>query len=771
MSFANHASLPAFLVQPEDGGGARKRTGPAPEQSAPPLAPGAERAVDDPRPATTQRCAAPLGLVATTDTPRPRHPIFRAPPPQRLDRLTSLTTPRGAETAENTGNTAGTSSPLDPQLVSDTANARTRPVPGRKPVGQILLDRGDLAPADLARAIALQAREDARFGDILLAHGMVTTDALYAALAEQYGTKVADLAAEPPDVRLVDQIGAEFCIQNGVLPWKRVGGATVIICSRPDEFKALAARMPAGFGRLHLAVAPEAELQNALIAARHRSLAYRAETRVAEHESCRTWKNGPVGRIGAAILIALIALFWAAPLAGFALLTGWAVLTLVLNAGIKVFAAVHFMRNRSRVDSRGVALSDPAPEASPGFLRLPTVSIMVPLFKEREIAGTLVKRLARLNYPRELLDICLVVEEDDMMTRETLAKARLPLWMRQITVPRGAVRTKPRALNFALDFARGSIIGVYDAEDAPEPDQIHKVVRRFAERSQKVACLQGVLDFYNARQNWLSRAFTIEYATWFRIVLPGLERMGFAVPLGGTTLFFRRTALEELGGWDAHNVTEDADLGIRLARHGYRTELIHTVTKEEANCRTLPWIKQRSRWIKGYAMTWGVHMRAPRRLLREVGLRKFIGVQILFLGTLSQFVLAPVLWSFWSLPLGFGHPLVAVMPSAMFWVLAGVFMFSEVLTIAVGVLSVSGEEHRFLRKWVPTLHFYFPLASLAAMKGILEIATHPFYWDKTQHGSFHEQDDEVWSDEAAEGSGAAGIGTGVLSGAAARVPA
>ncbi|GKY87222.1 glycosyltransferase family 2 protein [Sinisalibacter aestuarii] len=616
------------------------------------------------------------------------------------------------------------------------ATAPTR----RKPVGQILVERGDLASGDLARAVALQQREDARFGDILLAQGMVTSEALHAALAEQYGTEVAALAAEPPDVRLVDALGADFCIRHSVLPWKRAGAATVVICSRPDEFARIAPHLTERFGRVRLAIAPEADIQSALIATRHRALAQRAETRVAAHESCRSWQTGPAWRYVVAMLTAIAALALASPVAAFALLTIWAVLTLSVNSALKLTAAVLYMRRRSRVER--ASHEDIA--GGPGFLRLPTVSILVPLFQEREIAGRLVQRLAALDYPRELLDICLVVEADDRLTQDTLARSDLPRWMRQITVPGGAVRTKPRALNFALDFVRGSIVGVYDAEDAPEPGQIHKVVRRFAERGPSVACLQGVLDFYNPRENWLARAFTIEYATWFRIILPGYERMGFAVPLGGTTLFFRRSALEELGGWDAHNVTEDADLGIRLARHGYRTEFIETVTKEEANCRALPWIKQRSRWIKGYAMTWAVHMRRPRRLLAEIGLRKFLGVQILFLGTLSQFLLAPILWSFWALPLGLPHPLVNAMPPAMFWVLAGVFASSEILTIAVGVLAVSQGEHRFLMKWVPSLHVYWPLATFAAIKGVSEILTKPFYWDKTRHGHLH-RDHDIWA--------------------------
>jgi len=136
-------------------------------------------------------------------------------------------------------------------------------------------------------------------------------------------------------------------------------------------------------------------------------------------------------------------------------------------------------------------------------------------------------------------------------------------------------------------------------EDDPDPDQVEIMVRRFDEVGPDVACLQGILDYHHSRHNWLARCFTIEYAAWFRAQLPGVARLGLVVPLGGTTLFFRREALEELGGWDAHNVTEDADLGLRLARAGYRTELVATVTHEEPNARPLKWIRQRSRWLKG----------------------------------------------------------------------------------------------------------------------------------------------------------------------------
>ncbi|WP_424944314.1 glycosyltransferase family 2 protein [Aliiroseovarius crassostreae] len=601
----------------------------------------------------------------------------------------------------------------------------------RKPLGQVLLEMGALSKDNLEIAAGLQRTQDARLGDILLANGFVRRTDLYAALARQFNCAIADLTSEPPDVRLIDDLGADFCIRNRVVPWKKVGAGTVIICSRPEEFETLKREFPAHWGRCFLAIAPEEDILDRLVAMRHRTLTQRAENRVAGHESCRGWRPKTVLRHAFTLCLILAGLFFYSTLLGFSVLVAWAVITLFMNSIMKAAASYMFWKHQKTVVTEFKSTRSKKTDH-----RLPMISIMVPLYKEREIAGRLVKRLERLIYPRELLEICLVVEEDDILTQSTLAKSELPRWMRQVTVPRGVVKTKPRALNFALDFCRGSIVGVYDAEDAPAPDQLLKIARRFSERGPEVACLQGKLDFYNARTNWLSRCFTVEYASWWGLILPGVEKMGFAIPLGGTTLFFRRHALEELGGWDAHNVTEDADLGVRLARHGYRTELVDTVTEEEANCRTWPWIKQRSRWIKGYAMTYGVHMRRPMQLLQDLGWWKFLGFQVIFLGSLSGVLLAPMLWTFWAFPLGLPHPLRGLMPDTLLTILGVTFMAAELLTISVGVQAVSGVKHRWLRWWVPTLHLYYPLASAAALKGFIEIITRPFYWDKTQHGKF-----------------------------------
>ena len=595
---------------------------------------------------------------------------------------------------------------------------------GRRPLGQILLETGVVDPGDLVKALAMQAREAARLGDILLANGWVAEADLMAALSLQWAARIIDTGTDRPDPRLTDRIGVDLCLREGVLPWRQVGGATVIVTARPDAFARLRPALEAEFGPVVMALAAEPALHCALLAMRQTALNFRAESRVPLAESCRSWSTARLQRrlLTVAILACGIAVVMPALLIG--LVVFWAVFTLMLTTGLKLAAAIAQLRAQ-----------DPVPASGPATIaRLPVVSIMVPMFREHDIAGRLVSRLGRIVYPKELLDVLVVVEEEDAMTRTALAGVRLPRWMRIVVVPKGPLKTKPRALNFALNFCRGSIVGVYDAEDAPAPDQIHQVVRRFHQRGPEVVCLQGVLDFYNPRSNWLSRCFTIEYASWFRVVLPGLARLGLAIPLGGTTLFFRRPALEALGGWDAHNVTEDADLGIRLARHGYRAELIHTVTEEEACCAPLPWIKQRSRWLKGYAMTYCVHMRDPALLLRQMGWWKFAGVQVLFLGTLSQFLLAPLLWSFWLVCLGCWHPVAALLPNWAVSLLGIAFLFTELVNIAVNLIAVSGEKHRFLRIWTPTLLLYFPLGALASYKGLYELITQPFYWDKTTHG-------------------------------------
>lgn len=603
--------------------------------------------------------------------------------------------------------------------------ARSRPPrKSAQSLAFMLMKEGLVQPHEIMQLLEPHQDGQRHLADILIVREVLDTETLYQAMARHWGVGRADLHTIPPDPRMIRALNHVAALRDGFLPWRMVGGATVIATAYPDLFHLQKARLEEIYGSVAMAVAPLVEIEAAILQLRGKELAHASENRVDARESCRKFKSTGLRR-GAVGLAAVMTVLGAIqPLALMFAVFGLAILAMLSSNMMKLIALI-LMQRRT-----------PEPEDFATIAHLPVVSVMVALYREATIAPRLAARLSKIDYPRELLDILLVVEAEDALTRNALARTELPGWMRVVVVPDGSVKTKPRALNYALDHCRGSIVGVYDAEDAPEPDQIQKVVERFHRCGSEVVCLQGILDYYNPRTNWLARCFTIEYASWFRMFLPGIARMGLAIPLGGTTLFFRRQALEELGAWDAQNVTEDADLGLRIFRHGMRTELIETTTYEEANCRAVPWIKQRSRWIKGYMMTWITHMRAPRLLWQQLGPRRFIGFQVQFMGSVVQTLLAPVFWSFWLIPLGFQHPLVTALPASAFVVLYVSMFAITALTIGFDILGLRKTRHKLNPLWAATLVAYHPLAAFAAYKALWELLTKPFYWDKTSHGHF-----------------------------------
>lgn len=605
-----------------------------------------------------------------------------------------------------------------------------------EPIGRMLVNDGVIAQNDLDHALKIQSQIDAPLGEIMVSEGLLSKRDVLHAVGAQCHARGADLDLEPPAAKMAACLPAEVCLRHGVVPWKRDGLRILVATSSPSDFAALCQTMKRRGLSLFPVIVDDVQIQTQISRLYGAELAQKAETRVPEVESCRSWGTRVQNRSlwAGGICTALVASLLLAPAWTVTVAVLWAVLTLAMTTGLKAAAFAAQLTQPSAV-RRGRS------DISTAKFRLPRVSVLVPLLKEKEIAGQLIARLSRLTYPKFLLNVVLVLEEGDETTRQTIAETELPEWMSVIEVPgAGSLTTKPRALNYALDFCRGSIIGVWDAEDWPEADQIERVVTRFNGAPENVVCLQGILDYYNSRTNWLSRCFTIEYATWWRVMLPGVAKLGFVLPLGGTTLFFKRDALEQLGGWDAHNVTEDADLGVRLARHGYKTELIHTVTHEEATSRVWPWVRQRSRWLKGFMITYFVHMRRPAALLRDLGWKRFLGVQTLFLATVSQFAAAPLLWSFWLTFAGVTHPVELTLGAQAVWGFVALFVFSEALSLAMGVYAVSGRPHRHLLAYVPTMTLYFTLGALAAYKALWEMIRAPFFWDKTQHGVSHQTD-------------------------------
>lgn len=533
----------------------------------------------------------------------------------------------------------------------------------------------------------------------------------------RHSMRLVDLAAEPAEAALAERAIAGKCLEYSAVPWRQTDAGLTFATSRPELF------WDSG---LPYVLATSRAVQAEIERLYGTGLSERANRRCPEEYSCRTWFD-PSGRLRTlATLLVLGTGILTFPVTAIWIAIVWILINLAALTTVRLVAL-------GAQIGKSADMRDDA-TAPDGAADLPVVSLLVPLHDEGEVLPQLIRRLGTTDYPRALLDICLVVEAGDHATRLAIRALSLPGWIREIVVPPSTLQTKPRAMNYALDFCQGEVIGIYDAEDAPETDQISRIVAAFAASGPDVACIQGYLDFYNADRNWLARCFTIEYAIWFRVILHGLERLGLPVPLGGTGVFFRRSALEALGACDAHNVTEDADLGFRLARLGWRCRFLATTTFEEANCAALPWIRQRSRWLKGYAMTWITHMQNPAALWRDLGPRRFAAFQVLLLGTVSNFVLAPFVWLLWARVVGFEPAFTRHLPDVVWLVLGGAFVLSEVVALATGLFAVRGRRHRHLLPWVLTMPFYWPLGTLAVAKALYELIARPFYWDKTRHG-------------------------------------
>ncbi len=592
-------------------------------------------------------------------------------------------------------------------------------------LGDLLRVRHAIPGECLERALARQRKRALPLGRLLEHDGIVRQEMLLDAIAEQFALEIVDLADRQADTGGLARLGPDFCLRHQLAPLTGSGGIVELACANPAGLAAIRDHLADHLGRFRVSLAPADQIEALIRMAGNPILSQRANALCPREFSCRSWAR-PLGwpaLLAATGVAAGLALAFPSAVMWLAFI--WVLLNLALTSLVRLSALVMQVATRLAPAQ--------APALEPDF-PLPMVSILVPLHREDAILPSLINRLGNTTYPKEVLEVIIVLEETDSITRKALENLPLPAWMRVVVVPPGPLQTKPRAMNYALNFCQGDVIGIYDAEDAPEADQIMRIVRHFHATGPEVACIQGYLDFYNPRENWLARCFTIEYALWFRVVLHGIERLGLPVPLGGTTVFFRRDALERLGAWDAHNVTEDADLGFRLARLGYRCAFLATTTREEANCRALPWVKQRSRWLKGYAMTWITHMRQPRRLWRDLGAKRFVAFQVLLLGTLSTFTLAPMIWSLWLISLGIIPFYVHFLPWTAWKILAIGFISSEIVLFISGLYAVSGRDHRHLMPWVATMMFYWPLGTLAVYKALYELMLAPFYWDKTSHG-------------------------------------
>jgi cellulose synthase/poly-beta-1,6-N-acetylglucosamine synthase-like glycosyltransferase len=396
----------------------------------------------------------------------------------------------------------------------------------------------------------------------------------------------------------------------------------------------------------------------------------------------------------------------------------------------------------------GVGVVRPAVPASGRRLAdgdLPSYTILAPLRQEAAVVADLVRAFEALDYPDHLLEVKLIVEVDDLETLEALEAIPLRPRFELLRLPRGTPRTKPRACNFGLAHTHSELVVIYDAEDQPEPQQLRKAAAALQAAPPEVACLQAKLHVWNPDSNSLARYGASEFAHVCEVVRAGLERLDAPILLCGTSSHFRVSVLREMAGWDEFNVAEDADLGIRLARAGYRTRLFDSNTYEEANTRLWNWVRQRSRWIKGWLQTWLVHNRHPLRLWNDLGPRRAAHLQLTLMAQIAPVLLTPVMWALPLLWLLGQLGVHSVLPG---WLLAaGSLSFAlatatEVLTHAIGLRRAG--YHQIVRSslWVPV---YGLLKSVATVKAIGQLMSRPHYWEKTVHGLETEQPILGWT--------------------------
>ncbi len=383
---------------------------------------------------------------------------------------------------------------------------------------------------------------------------------------------------------------------------------------------------------------------------------------------------------------------------------------------------------------RAIVISDEEARGIPDA-ELPRYTILVPAYNEPEVVGDLLSAMNRLEYPADKVEILLLLEEDDAVTIAAAGECENSETVTIVLVPPGEPRTKPKACNYGLQFATGEIVTIYDAEDEPEPLQLRRVVAAFARTPREVVCVQSKLAYHNSHQNLLTGWFTAEYNLWFGYLLPGMMRTASPSPLGGTANHLRRTGLEEIGAWDPFNVTEDADLGLRIHALGYRTAVLDSTTLEEANSDPINWIRQRSRWYKGYLQTWLVHIRRPVQMWKSVGPRSFLRLTLILAGTPIIAVLNLLFWLItllWFL----GQPAVvgAVFPWFVYFPALVALIIGNGVTLYMNLLALREDDRADLIVPALTVSAFFVMMSVAAAKGVYQLIRNPSYWEKTFHG-------------------------------------
>ncbi|WAB81165.1 glycosyltransferase [Microcella daejeonensis] len=598
----------------------------------------------------------------------------------------------------------------------------------------LLLSSGLVTEQTLEFARAVKSRTGARIDEVLISQGLLDTESLLIAEAEAWGILPVDLPEVKFDDELVRRQSGQTYLSENWMPLRRAADGTVYVATSRGVAPERIARIRSALGeeRIRMVATTSWDIKNAVLRL------FRNE--IADDAANELWRQNPamsaritfsrgqkVAGIVSAIVLVALAVIWPVQVA-IGLLTA---MSLIFLAGTSFKFLVAMRGARYDVVERVSAAEVDALQD----VDLPRYTVLVPVFREANIVGQLIRNLGGLDYPTEKLEVLILIEEEDDETREAVERSDPPPHFRIVTIPKGQPQTKPRACNVGLFFATGDLLVIYDAEDTPDPDQLKKAVVAFERGGDKTVCVQASLNYFNDTENALTRMFTLEYSYWFDYMLAGLDLGDLPIPLGGTSNHFRTSALVELGGWDPYNVTEDADLGIRASALGYRVGVINSTTMEEANTSIPNFVRQRSRWIKGYMQTTLVHARQPMAIIREIGLRRFLAFVLLIAGTPLTFLGVIPFYTITAitlfLPMEWVQPFF---PLWLIWLTLLNFVIGNVIMIYLSMMGPYKRGTFHLVLWALLNPVYWLLHSVASYKALWQLLTKPHYWEKTEHG-------------------------------------
>jgi cellulose synthase/poly-beta-1,6-N-acetylglucosamine synthase-like glycosyltransferase len=606
-----------------------------------------------------------------------------------------------------------------------------------KQLGTVLVEEGLISKIQLDEALTIQKRTGGRLGWVLATLGYIRRDDLFRALSKHYGLKY--VSPELPEIartfdkEVLNRASREVLLKWQALPYRIREGTLILLNSYPGNTESLAYfKMLFGVTSVEEWVVTDLDVLNLVKQLFHESLlesaVYGLFFRNREESAYKVFTFRQFSLIIATVILfaALVAI---APLPTLRCVLLLLQILYVVLIGFKFVLSLYGTVDEITYHEKPDEYRDLKDD------QLPVYTVLVPVFREPEVVGTLIEGLKKLDYPANKLDIILLLEEVDTATLDAAKKAKPPANWRFLIVPKSKPQTKPKACNYGLLFARGTYLVIFDAEDIPQPDQLKKAVLAFEQSDPSYICFQGALNYFNKNQNLLTKLFTLEYSFWFDYMLPGLFNLRLPIPLGGTSNHFRVADLKRIGGWDPFNTTEDADLGIRAAAEKYKVGIIRSTTYEEATSGTWNWIRQRSRWIKGYMQTTLVYNRHPLKLIRAIGFRQWFSFQLFIGGTPVLFLINPILWILFLVWIAWNPLWLSELftPFLLFLSLFN-FLIGNFLGIYLNLLGAFRRKYFGLTIVSLLNPFYWLLHSFSSYKALWQLLRNPHFWEKTHHG-------------------------------------